>query len=266
MDKKMNEFHISANDLTDETILMLLSLYDETFSIIHHDMNSKFVVLTGTHQIFTLVLDSIKKIGEQNSLDLENEISELEALILSSEKSVYTFREEFFNHFERKTEVENRYDRYLLAKPYKVFEKIKSVYSDEGINIFIGKRSPKTLEIAFPKSILYAMMSELVNNARKACSHGCKIQISWRMNKNRFECQVDDNGRGVIPDNYNGVATLDLVKTFLQDKTAHFEGLSMCNRILFAIGGILFFSKSTVLGGTQVSFTFPVFAFYKKGK
>jgi two-component system, sensor histidine kinase and response regulator len=115
------------------------------------------------------------------------------------------------------------------------------------------------LKVCVDKQMLKTIFRNLINNATKFTNTGGQITIS-AIGANRFaEIRVEDNGRGIAPEDLNSVFLLDAV---IPEKTKNREkgrglGLLLCKEFVEMHGGTISV-ESTPGKGSSFLFTIPL--------
>jgi K+-sensing histidine kinase KdpD len=163
-----------------------------------------------------------------------------------------------------------REDDNIAAKLTEVVDFVSEVHSD--VHISVAKRSPRTLEILFPRNVLCGIIAELVLNAARVTGQSPKVFIHWKVEGFVFTIEVHDNGPGVkLGQNGRPISTPkeparypELLSPQALGRSG--SGLFLIANLLARIGGRISFKKSSRLGGTVVGIQFPINAYYVRGK
>jgi K+-sensing histidine kinase KdpD len=151
-------------------------------------------------------------------------------------------------------------DNLFISAPYRIVKTIKELRTYP--EIMISDESPESLELLFPGNILFGILSELVENAGKPVQDDRKVLIQWQTNGGKFQCEVHDNGLGIIPAIGDRFVPLDLLPAEVFTKKEG-SGLGIIDRIITRAKGLFLVSNSKVLGGSLVLIELPVIAFKK---
>lgn len=244
--KKLNidNLNITKEDLTK---LYKFSIY--MFPIMYHDISQPLSTIVNLPQVALKILDKLK--DRKFSSELEK-LSEFLRLIAEAADAFSETFDMFFKQYQP-LDINNNF----VSKPMNIVNIIRS--ERKNIEINIGKKSLRSLELVFPENILFGILFELVNNAGKFIKQKGKILIRWKIEGSRFICEVHDNGPGIIKNLSHKFLPLEIL-------SIKRGGLHIINRLISVSEGHLFFSKSKYLGGTLVYLDFPIIAYYKKGK
>jgi K+-sensing histidine kinase KdpD len=148
----------------------------------------------------------------------------------------------------------------FVSKPVEIVEEIERT-REPGV-ISVEENSPRELMIIYPRNILYGILLELTDNARKSAPGRRAIVIEWEVRGERFKCEVHDDGPGI--DSTLGLKFAPLQSLSLKGHdpargTMH--GLRIVERLIVNSNGMLLFSNSERLGGALVRFEFPIVAY-----
>lgn len=243
LDEKTEELVslISKEQLTD-----LFNLSNSILSYVNHDLSGKRAV----------IYNSLNQLKEEFQNNRNDEIADSEIITIlekafEATRSVSSINEliKFFVNANRS----NNQARLFIAWPIKIVEAIKERYKDAEIKVL---SQDNYLRFVYPNVILFSILSEFVENAKKNTNGKLVINIKWKMKGNIFQCEIHDNGPGfqnLIENKLVPMSGLDL---------EHFGlGLKIIERTIFDSNGLLFFSKSDILNGAKIYFQFPVLNF-----
>jgi len=243
LDEKMDEIIslISKEQMTD-----LFKITNSILSYVNHD-------LAGQRSIIYNALDQLK-----------------EELQKTNKSEIY--ESGMMNHVERAIEAtgnvssinrliksyvnisrSNDPNKLFITWPNKIVESIKLRNNNAEIKVL---SSVEDLRIIYPNVILYSIISELIENAKKNTKEELEINIKWNMKGNVFHCEIHDNGPG-----FKGIQEKQNVPMSMLQLEHMGMGLKIIERTLIDSKGLLFFSKSDLLGGAKIYFEFPVFDF-----
>jgi len=247
-----SEGRLKILDLSKEQLLRLFDLSMGIFPFIRHDIGR---ALESASLSLTDLQSEVKDHGGKFAF-LEQHV--LEAVQqLKRARSLYNLLKEFGNS--------GRHQYMLFAKPAEIVESINRTY---GVcDVAVGEGSPMSLEIIYPRNILFGILLELTDNARAHISGPRQIMVRWGLSGDRFECEVHDNGPGIDQrlgeKTFKPLASLRHTEgTMVPEKGV---GLSILERIIINnSGGMLLFSKSPLLGGALVRFEFPVDSYQRE--
>lgn len=257
------KYHLSNTEIPLDNLLLLYSFYNEIFGALRHDVGNEFALLRGVNELNNSYIDKLEEASGRLRKDKKymEIISMMRERIRLHSDVVIRLAQKFRSYLSHFKSFED-YDPFI-SKPMEVMNELKKVYIHTEIRVI--NRSKRTLEIIFPKNVLYAIFSELITNAEKHGSKDCKVHISWKIHDKKFTCYFHDNGPGILPNTFEGFATVGDLPSFLNIDLQDSYGLSCLIRILIGAKGKLLFSHSKLLGGTLVYFDFPVYSFYWRG-
>lgn len=151
----------------------------------------------------------------------------------------------------------------FISKPMGIVTIIGKIYPS--LSLRISARSWRSLEILYPESILAAIIFEIVSNAAKHVGSDCDVLLAWRILKSKFECEVHDNGKRIVPELSPAfIPVSDVFSDTGMDKKGRY-GVSIVNELVHHSGGKMLVKRSEQLGGTMVWLDFPITIYYKKG-
>lgn len=256
---------LKLNDVnpTKQQMMDLLKISVSVFPIARHDFNNTLgncfsdLLLIKSEQLPELKL---KVLSKRKVKDCEKKLLAIDQSLQRVEDEIGAMFESCRLYFEPYSPRD--FAEPFVSRPFDIFCSIKKLYNYS--NILIGSKSLKSLEIVYPENILFGILSELVQNVAKSNKYGKKVLIEWKIRGNCFQCEVHDNGPGIVHAKHNKFVPLDVITPDLAAKGLKEGGLGILNRILTISQGLLLFSNSKSLGGTVVHFEFPVIGFYKR--
>ena len=133
-----------------------------------------------------------------------------------------------------------------------IIQEIIKKYKDGKIKINVEKN----LEINIRPNAIKRCLVNLIDNG---LAYGGKIEITSKKIKNNILIYVDDNGPGILEQEYKNVMKpfYRIDKSRGQNKSGVGLGLSIANDIIRSHGGNIFLEKST-LGGLRVIISLPL--------
>jgi K+-sensing histidine kinase KdpD len=145
----------------------------------------------------------------------------------------------------------------FFAKPSKIVSDLIDLYPERSISV--TSASPHLLEFWYPRLILKGLMGEVVENAIKHSPEAdLRVEIDWRMEGDRFVCDIHDSGIGISTLPTRGFVPLASLNLDRHDTPS---GLAIAESVMVSSRGLLLFARSPLLGGTQVHFEMPVIYF-----
>ena len=249
----MSKKHISLDEITikETDLIKLFNLSTNYLPLAMHEIGNLLSSINMCSQIIQRNFDKLKSDDVKLNSLMSRIISESTSLDHSLEMTL-----ELFSSFD----ISNPF----VSRPFEIVTRIKkSLNNDKQTIITLHKSCSKSLEILFPENILFGILKELTGNAIKYnnCENETKkVLLKWKIQGNKFICEVHDNGPKITKELKRSFLPLDALS--IRDKPS---GLSIINRLISLSNGHLFFAKSNHLGGTLIYFDFPVLAYYKKG-
>jgi signal transduction histidine kinase len=246
---KLGELKLSKGQLVD-----LFRISSSIYSLALHDLaNHGATIRLSLETVSTIFASLIEGNKSKKRVIPDDKLSKIEERLesaLSSSKTLSKSMYEFFSPYKPLN-----FEEQFISSPFGIVQTIKGMRSRPEITV--GKKSLKSLEIVFPENILFGILSELVENAAKRGRASGKVMISWRMQGNKFQCEVHDDGPG-LPVAGNEFLPLDVITVGDKNRLSEGSGLHIINRILRMSKGLLLFSNSKTLGGALVFFEVPV--------
>ena len=127
--------------------------------------------------------------------------------------------------------------------------------SVSGANIEIYNKT-KDLSVLNKKVFLYQIISNIVNNAVKYCDkEKCVVEISSVDKGDSIEIIIEDNGPGIEEEYRSKIFEVFQVAHNRSDVESTGIGLSIVKRLVERMGGDIFCTNSTALGGSKFVFS-----------
>lgn len=244
---------INIDDLTQKEMLRLFSLSTSILKYVNHD-------LLGQQAKIILALDIMKDLisSRRNKTEVFSEIKSWIGHTLRYAEEIGAIADLIKSHFywpakDRALDLNTLF----ITRPSQLIRALKLRFPKTRIQI--SRSSLKSLEIVYPPSVLLSILSELVKNAIKNKKSKAHVLISWTMNGDIFQCEVNDNGPG-----FSSLKKGICVPLTMIPSKGKGMGLNIIDRTIFDSDGHLFFSRSKVLSGAMVYFEFPVINFNTK--
>ncbi|RJQ23988.1 sensor histidine kinase [Candidatus Parcubacteria bacterium] len=264
MAKKRKKYLLSTVNLPNNQLKIIYNLQSELFRILSHDLENNFGAIVLNKDILDGDLDDLeiaskkKKLSKDDTKTIKSMRETSKAInnvidVIGLKLKLYLDIFDLTNYIDP-----------LISKPFDIINEIKD--QNKMLELKITRASLKSLEIVYPYNILFGILSELVNNAIKHGPKHSMVLISWKMRGKRFECQVHDNGYGILPNSYRGYASPDILESMFDINLRKAHGIRILNRIIRLSSGKLLFSRSNLLRGTSVYFDFPVFTYKWRGR
>lgn len=263
MTSKNERSNLSNICIPESELRVLYGLMTAVFGDLRHDTANSLYTIGSSYELLSFQMDELEEILARNqSSDATNDIiRKIRNYCQTFERSckrLYSLIDVYLEPFSRNNSVDP-----FIAKPFEIIKKIEKERDE--IEIAITRRSLKSLEILYPSVILFGILWELTNNAIQHSGVPCQVLVNWRVIGSKFECEVHDNGVGIVPASYRGFASPDLLPSLSDSEFRKGGGILMLTKVLHSSRGKLLFARSRILGGTLVHFDFPVFAHYKQG-
>lgn len=249
MASQQNRTHLPDSYLSKDQLLRLIKIQLSFNPIFMHDVKNPLTAIGAAIQIleerykFPNSFDKLAPLFEI----LKEEIKNIDKIL---EYYSYTFRTDPTQQI-------------FISNPFRIAQEIIKRFRP--VKIEINRNCLHTLEFFFPRSILFGILLELINNAVNHNESNCTIHLIWKVTGKKFECEIHDSGKGILSKDHRGFATIDVLPPHIINRIDTSSGLSTINRILRISSGSLLFSSSKSLGGAMVRFEFPILVYYKKG-
>lgn len=242
-----SEGRLKILDLSKEQLLELFDLSMSVFLIVRHDATRLFSVLRARLQIL-----------QERVEDLGEEFASLKEIVFKAAQGLDRASLQFklIDGFGESS----RDQSLFVAKPIEIIESINRTYGAD--DVAVGEGSPMSLELIYPRNILFGILLELTDNARALISGPRQIMVRWGLRGDRFECEVHDNGPGIdrtLGEKFAPLSSLGRRDGTMVSQTG--RGLYILELIVVGSGGVLLFSNSPLLGGTLVRFELPVHSY-----
>jgi CheY-like chemotaxis protein len=248
---KLSDINPTMDQLT---VLFKISLF--VVGLAEHDLLANSVVPLGfslkslTEEIEELARDSKVKDPSDYAQKLGKVARNLRQNRSRTEKLINLFNKYFGQY--KSLDI----DEHFVSDLSEIFERLKLQHKIPGLSVSEG--SSATLQIVYPANILFGVLSELVQNAAKHTPRNKKVLFEWRMQGERFQCRVHDNGPGFRSKNRSSFLPLDALVQMNAIEGGRTGGLVLINKLVTLSKGILLFSNSKQLGGALVYFELPV--------
>jgi signal transduction histidine kinase len=240
-------------------LIHLIELQEEVSSVARHDLGNSTTAIRANLQLLRNYFeDEIPK--KLTTKDLDELLKHTNNFIDRMEKLAEQSLSKMSILFPRSSER----SQILISKPSQILQEIRFMWQEAEITL--DKKSSQTLEIIYPENVLGIIINELITNSIKHSQGSkCKIAVSWHIYDATFNCEIHDNGIGILPNLSDTKITAGTILDSLTYEDVKPNGLSIINKLILKSGGNLFYSKSKRLGGTLAYFSFPIFAYYQKG-
>jgi hypothetical protein len=212
----------------------------EQFAIFHRMGRSFRHEINGHLANIAAALELIKMERDKDGLRMSLAIDELHKISAIIDGFVVAFDPE---------DSENA----LITKPSEVIASISPT-------IVVDSEADQSLELFFPKHIFQNLISELIHNATKHNDAKVEIYVTWRLDSQRFICEVHDSGVLIDQDNRSAPLPVHLLRNKkLQDDKS---GLFVLDYMVSGSKGLLLFGRSERLGGNCIHIELPVRRFF----
>ena len=233
-------------DKSNEYLHRTYEIYGYILSFISHDLLSTLATVRGHLHLLTLSLQRLtsERVSKDalTTTDLQEFADSAERLVAAGIR-MHTFIDKHVRGFR-----DHAYGNPFRSRPSKILEIVL-----KDVQVTVSTEGDQDLEFTFPANVLAAIFSELISNvAEHSGKERADALIIWRHNNAFFECEIHDNGPGVV-----GGTTSMVPYDFIR-KQAHGKGLDLIDRVITTARGIVLFGKSEKLGGTKVFLKIPV--------
>jgi signal transduction histidine kinase len=247
---KNNDLRLQINQLTNERLLSLFRMSLSVTELEQHDLLGFVRNTANTGCLLQLLIkratdEADGNISLQKLDDIAHKLQDIADATFESIRTLFAPYHEF------------ELGELFISRPQYIIDNIKKMRAYP--EVIVSEDTPVSLELIFPGNILFGILSELISNAGRLSQNNGKVLIQWGTKSKKFQCEVHDNGPGIIPIAKGKFVPLDAIP-LTQRKGG---GLGIIDRIINRANGLLLFSNSKMLGGSLVYFEFPVIGFNK---
>jgi DNA-binding NarL/FixJ family response regulator len=235
--------------------LQMVQMFDLSTSVlnyVNHDLRGQAHAIGRALQAVNELLEVKGPEAEKAAFNARQLLSKA----IQTTSALHSITDIISKYYTRSTKDQEKViDRLFISRPAEILKFIKSRYPD--IRIDLSRGVVRKLEIVYPPRVLLAILTELIENAQKVKGDGLRIFLKWKMEANKFVCEVHDNGpgwQGVKASSAISYATL----SSREEGTATGMGLRIIDKTMTDSKGHLIISTSPFLKGAKILFAFPV--------
>lgn len=220
---------------------------DKFFAIIAHDLRSPFQGFLGLSDILAKTSDSLTK----------EEIKEYSLELHKALEKQYELLDDLLNW----AKITNK--NFKLSKSFinlhntvnTVFEQVEVIAKIKNLNLI--NEVNKAINLNVDEIMFKVILRNLISNSLKFSNLNGYIKVSAKLEDNRFEISVSDNGVGISSENIKKLFdNTHFTTTGTASEIGTGLGFNLSKEIVLRHNGIIY-AESTLEKGTIITFTIP---------